>query len=201
MSLSVKQQRVLDFIRQYNRDQGYPPSVREICQGLNLKSTSTAHGYLERLEKRGFIRRDPSRPRAIELLEDAQVRRGTVSLPVIGQVAAGQPILAEQNIEEYIPLPSQFFHCDENESFMLRIHGESMINIGIFDGDHIVVRRTQTAENGDIVIALLDDEATCKRYFKEDGHFRLQPENDHMAPIIVDEVMILGKVIGLIRQY
>ncbi len=201
MSLSVKQQRVLDFIRQYNRDQGYPPSVREICQGLNLKSTSTAHGYLERLEKRGFIRRDPSRPRAIELLEDAQVRRGTVSLPVIGQVAAGQPILAEQNIEEYIPLPSQFFHCDENESFMLRIHGESMINIGIFDGDHIVVRRTQTAENGDIVIALIDDEATCKRYFKEDGHFRLQPENDHMAPIIVDEVMILGKVIGLIRQY
>ena len=201
MSLSVKQQRVLDFIRQYNRDQGYPPSVREICQGLNLKSTSTAHGYLERLEKRGFIRRDPSRPRAIELLEDAQVRRGTVSLPVIGQVAAGQPILAEQNIEEYIPLPSQFFHCDETESFMLRIHGESMINIGIFDGDHIVVRRTQTAENGDIVIALLDDEATCKRYFKEDGHFRLQPENDHMAPIIVDEVMILGKVIGLIRQY
>lgn len=201
LSLSVKQQRVLDFIRQYNRDQGYPPSVREICQGLNLKSTSTAHGYLERLEKRGFIRRDPSRPRAIELLEDAQARRGMVSLPVVGQVAAGQPILAEQNIEEYIPLPSDFFHCDKNESFMLRIHGESMVNVGILDGDHIVVRRTQTAQNGDIVIALIGEEATCKRYFKETDHFRLQPENDHMAPIIVEEVVILGKVIGLIRQY
>jgi repressor LexA len=201
MSLSVKQQKVLDFIRQYNREQGYPPSVREICVGLALKSTSTAHGYLERLERKGLIRRDPSRPRAIELLEDRSALREVAPIPVIGRVAAGEPVFAQENIEDTLFLPLDFFRCDERETFILRINGQSMINAGIFDGDHIIVRRTQTAENGEIVVALLGDDATCKRYYKENGHFRLQPENDYMEPIIVDDVAILGRVVGLLRRY
>ncbi len=201
MSLSVKQQRVLDFLRQYSRDQGYPPSVREICTGLNLKSTSTAHGYLERLERKGYIRRDPARPRAIELLEDRNAFRDAAAIPIVGQVAAGEPLFAQENIEDYVCLPMGFFHCSEEDTFILRIHGQSMINAGIFDGDHIVVKRTQTAENGEIVVAMMDDDATCKRFFKEGQYIRLQPENDLMDPIIVTDAAILGKVIGLLRKY
>lgn len=201
MSLSVKQQKVLDFIRQYCRDQGYPPSVREICTGLNLKSTSTAHGYLERLERKGYIRRDPARPRAIELLEDRNKLRDAGSIPIVGQVAAGEPVFAEENIEDYVCLPMGFFNCNEDDTFILRINGQSMINAGIYDGDHIVVKRTQTAENGEIVVALVDDDATCKRFFKEGHYIRLQPENDMMEPIIVSQAVILGKVVGLLRRY
>ncbi len=201
MSLSMKQQKVLDFIRKYCRDQGYPPSVREICTGLNLKSTSTAHGYLERLERKGFIRRDPARPRAIELLEDSNAMRAAAAVPVLGQVAAGEPLFAQENIEDYVCLPMDFFRCNGDDTFILRIHGESMINAGIFDGDHIVVKRAQTAENGEIVVALMDDDATCKRFFKEGEYIRLQPENDLMEPIIVKEALILGKVVGLLRRY
>jgi len=201
MSLSAKQQKVLDFIRHYNREQGYPPSVREICVGLSLKSTSTAHGYLERLERKGFIRRDPSRPRAIELLEDRDTFRDVVAIPIIGQVAAGEPLFASENIEDYVRLPLDFFHFTEEETFVLRIHGQSMINAGILDGDHIVVERAQTAHNGEIVVALVGEDATCKRYYKEDGYIRLQPENDLMEPILVRDVSILGKVVGLLRKY
>jgi repressor LexA len=201
MSLSVKQQKVLEFIRQYNRDQGYPPSVREICVGLHLKSTSTAHGYLERLERKGFIRRDPSRPRAIELIEDRSAMRDVIGVPVVGRVAAGEPLYADENIEDTLYLPLDFFRCADKETFVLRISGLSMVNAGILDGDHILVERVQTAQNGEIVVALLGEDATCKRFYKENGHFRLQPENDHMDPIIVPEVAILGKVVGLIRKY
>ena len=201
MNLSTKQQKVLDFIRHYNREQGYPPSVREICIGLSLKSTSTAHGYLERLERKGFIRRDPSRPRAIELLEDRDTFRDAISIPILGQVAAGAPLFAQEHIEDYVRLPLDFFHFTEDETFVLRIHGQSMINAGILDGDHIVVERVQTANNGEIVVALLGEDATCKRYFMENDHVRLQPENDMMDPIIVRDVSILGKVIGLLRKY
>ena len=201
MNLSNKQQKVLDFIRHYNREQGYPPSVREICVGLNLKSTSTAHGYLERLERKGFIRRDPSRPRAIELLEDRETMRDSISIPIIGQVAAGEPLFAQEHIEDYVRLPIDFFHLSEDETFVLRIHGQSMINAGILDGDHIVVERTQSAHNGEIVVALVGDDATCKRYFRETDHIRLQPENDTMDPIIVRDVSILGRVVGLLRKY
>ncbi len=201
MNLSNKQQKVLDFIRHYNREQGYPPSVREICVGLNLKSTSTAHGYLERLERKGFIRRDPSRPRAIELLEDRETMRDSISIPIIGQVAAGEPLFAQEHIEDYVRLPIDFFRLGEDDTFVLRIHGQSMINAGILDGDHIVVERTQSAHNGEIVVALVGDDATCKRYFRESDHIRLQPENDAMDPIIVRDVSILGKVVGLLRKY
>lgn len=201
MALSVKQQRVLDFIRQYNQSHGYPPSVREICDALAMKSTSTAHGYLERLEKRGFIRRDPSRPRAIELVGEADKRREVMNLPVIGRVAAGEPIFAQEHIEEYLALPADFFHCRENESFILQIQGESMINAGILNGDHIVVQKTSIANNGEIVVAMIGEDATCKRFYKEKNRFRLQPENDQMEPIYTEQVEILGKVIGLLRQY
>ncbi|MFR4250420.1 MAG: transcriptional repressor LexA [Christensenellales bacterium] len=206
MAISAKQQRVLEYIRSFTREHGYPPAVRDICQGLGLKSTSTAHGYLERLEKNGYIRRDPSKTRAIELIEEdnglpEESFVSAVNVPLLGQVAAGQPILAEENLEEYLPMPKSMVPYDDKNTFALEIRGESMIKAGILNGDKIIVRQTQVAENGDIIVAMIENEATCKRFFKEKDRIRLQPENDLMEPMYFDNVQILGKVIGLIRNY
>ena len=199
--ISSKQQEILDCIKESILSKGYPPSVREICDMVKLKSTSSVHSHLETLEKNGYIRRDPTKPRTIEILDDDfnLARRELVNVPIIGQVTAGQPILAVENIDGYFPLPPEYLH--NKSSFMLRVKGESMVNVGIFDGDLILVEEQQTAMNNEIVVALVDDSATVKRFFKEDGHYRLQPENDYMDPIIVDEVSILGKVIGLFRSF
>lgn len=207
MAISAKQQKVLDYIRSFMKQHGYPPAVRDICQGLNLKSTSTAHGYLARLEKQGYIRRDPSKTRAIELIEEnsAEPMSSTeiraVNVPLLGQVAAGFPILAEENFEEYLAMPKEIVPYDTKETFALQIKGESMIKAGILNGDKIIVRKTNVAENGDIIVALIDNEATCKRFYKEKNRIRLQPENDLMEPMYFDEVQVLGKVIGLVRNY
>lgn len=199
--ISAKQQEILNFIKDNILQKGYPPSVREICDAVKLKSTSSVHSHLETLEKNGYIRRDPTKPRTIEILDDdfGMVRRELVNVPIVGQVTAGQPILAVENIEGYFPLPPEYLH--NKSTFMLKVKGESMINVGIYDGDLILVEEQPTASNNEIVVALVDDSATVKRFFKEDGHFRLQPENDFMEPIIVDDVSILGKVIGLFRSF
>ncbi len=197
--ITAKQAEILEFIKKCILEKGYPPAVREICTAVNLKSTSSVHSHLETLEKNGFIRRDPTKPRAIEIVDDEfnLSRREMRNIPVVGQVAAGQPILAEQNIATYFPIPAS--ELPAGELFMLDVRGESMINVGIYDGDRIIVQQTPIAKNGDIVVALVDDSATVKTYYKEDGRYRLQPENDTMDPIYVDEVMILGKVVGLFR--
>lgn len=197
--ISKKQQEILDYIKEEILKKGYPPSVREICEAVGLKSTSTVHSHLATLEKNGYIRRDPTKPRAIEICDDSfqMIRREMVSVPIIGQVAAGVPILAEQNIEDYFPVPADIL--PNAESYILRVHGDSMINAGILDGDLIFVRSCNTAENGDIVVALVEDSATVKRFFKEDRHIRLQPENDAMDPMIVNNCNILGKVFGIFR--
>jgi repressor LexA len=199
--ISAKQQEILDYIKEEILKRGYPPAVREICEAVNLKSTSSVHSHLETLEKNGYIRRDPTKPRAIEICDDnfQMVRTEMVSLPVIGQVAAGQPILAEQNIESYFPVPADI--VPTGESFVLKVKGDSMINVGIYNGDQIFVKSCQTASNGDTVVALIDDSATVKTFYKENGHIRLQPENDSMEPIIVDDCQILGKVFGVFRLY
>ena len=199
--LSKKQQEILDYIKEEIMKRGFPPAVREICAAVNLKSTSSVHSHLETLEKKGYIRRDPTKPRAIEILEDSfqMVRREMVNVPVVGQVAAGTPILAQQNIENYFPVPVEYM--PEGDAFMLQIKGESMTGIGIMNGDRVLVRSQPSAENGDIVVALIDDSATVKTYYKEDGHIRLQPENDTMDPIIVKDVKILGKVFGVMRFF
>lgn len=198
--ISKKQEEILEYIKSEIVNRGFPPSVRDICEAVNLKSTSSVHSHLETLEKNGYIRRDPSKPRAIEILDDNfnMLRREMVSVPVIGRVAAGMPILAEENIESYFPVPAEFM--PNAETFMLSVKGESMINAGILDNDRILVKCQKTAENGDMVVALVDgDSATVKTYYKEDGHYRLQPENDTMEPIIVDHLEVLGKVIGVFR--
>ena len=176
-----------------------PPAVREICEAVNLRSTSSVHSHLETLEKNGYIRRDPTKPRAIEICDDnfQMVRTEMVSLPVVGQVAAGTPILAEENIDSYFPVPAEL--VPQGESFVLKVKGDSMINVGIFSGDQIFVNACNTAHNGDTVVALIDDSATVKTFYQEDGHIRLQPENDTMDPIIVDDCQILGKVFGVFR--
>lgn len=199
--ITTKQQEILDYIKSQILNKGYPPAVREICEAVHLKSTSSVHSHLESLEKNGYIRRDPTKPRAIEIVDDSfnLSRREIVNIPVIGTVTAGQPILATENIEGYFPLLSE--DMPRGETFMLKVKGESMINAGIFDGDQIIVKRQPTAENGDIIVALIDDSATVKTYYKEEGHFRLQPENDTMEPIIVSDLTVLGKVIGLYRRY
>ena len=199
--ITAKQQEILDYIKDEILKRGYPPTVREICETVNLKSTSSVHSHLETLEKNGYIRRDPTKPRAIEICDDnfQMVRTEMVSLPVIGNVAAGQPILAEENVQDYFPVPADV--VPKGESFILNVRGESMINAGIFDKDVVIVHKTPTAVNGDIVVALVGDEATVKRFYKENGHFRLQPENDAFEPIIVDEVSILGKVVSLVRYF
>ena len=199
--ISDKQREILEYMKEQILQKGYPPAVREICQAVNLKSTSSVHSPLETLEKNGYIRRDPTKPRAIEILDDDfnLTRREVVNVPIIGQVAAGEPILAEQNIQDYFPIPAEMM--PNAESFMLKVKGESMINAGILSGDTVLVQKQNTARNGDMVIALVDDSATVKTFYKEDGHFRLQPENDTMDPIIVENCEILGKVFGVFRFF
>lgn len=198
--ITAKQQEILEYIKETILKKGYPPAVREICEAVQLKSTSSVHSHLESLEKNGYIRRDPTKPRTIEIIDDCfnLTRREVVNVPLVGTVAAGQPILAEENIENYFPIPAEML--PNVETFMLNVKGDSMINAGIFNGDQVLVAQQSTANNGEIVVALIEDSATVKRFYKEDGHFRLQPENDAMDPIIVDEVEILGKVIGLLRM-
>lgn len=197
--ISDKQTQILEYIKDQIMEKGYPPAVREICEAVHLKSTSSVHSHLATLEKRGYIRRDPTKPRAIEICDDnfQMLRTETASLPVVGRVAAGEPILAEQNIESYFPVPAEY--VPRGESFVLKVHGTSMINAGIMDGDYIFVNSCRNAENGEIIVALIDDSATVKRFYKEDGHIRLQPENDEMEPIIVEDCQILGKVFGVYR--
>ena len=198
--LSDKQQQILEFIKRRILDKGYPPAVREICEAVNLRSTSSVHSHLETLERKGYINRDPTQPRAIEITDDDfnLARREIINIPVVGTVTAGEPILAVENIEEYFPmLPN---HISNKNTFMLHVRGESMINAGIFDGDMVIVEQQPTADNGDIVVAMIEDSATVKRFYKEDGYYRLQPENDTMDPIIVSEVSIIGKVVGLYRS-
>ena len=199
--ISEKQREILEYIKQEILQRGYPPAVREICEAVNLKSTSSVHSHLETLEKNGYIRRDPTKPRAIEILDDDfnLTRREVVNVPVIGQVAAGEPILAEQNIQDYFPIPVEYM--PNAEAFMLKVKGESMINAGIMSGDTVLVQRQSDARNGDMVVALVDDSATVKTFYKEDGHYRLQPENDSMDPIIVDHCEVLGKVFGVFRFF
>ena len=185
--ITDKQREILEYIKKEILNRGYPPTVRDICEAVNLKSTSSVHSHLETLEKNGYIRRDPTKPRAIEIVDDNfnLTRREFANVPLIGQVAAGQPLLAVENIESYFPIPTEFM--PNAESFMLKVKGESMINAGIFDGDNILVEKCDNVHNGDIVVALIDDSATVKTFYKEDGHIRLQPENDTMDPIIVPD--------------
>ena len=199
--ITAKQSEILEYIKNQIVNKGYPPSVRDICEAVHLKSTSSVHAHLETLEKNGYIRRDPTKPRAIEIIDDNfnLTRREVVNVPLIGQVAAGQPILAVENITNYFPIPAEFLN--NSETFMLNVKGDSMINMGIYDGDMIIVRRQQTADNGDMVVALIDDGATVKTFYKEEGFIRLQPENDFMDPIIVRDCQILGKVIGVFRFF
>lgn len=199
--ISVKQQEILDYLKEEILKKGYPPTVREICETVNLKSTSSVHSHLETLEKNGYIKRDPTKPRAIEICDDnfQMVRTEMVSIPIIGNVAAGSPIFAEENIQDYYPVPADVI--PRGESFMLNVRGESMINAGIYNGDRIFVQACSTANNGDIVVALIDDSATVKTFYKENGYIRLQPENDSMDPIIVDNCQILGKVYGVLRFF
>ncbi len=200
--ITPKQQEILDYIKNEILNRGFPPAVREICEAVNLKSTSSVHSHLEALEKNGYIRRDATKPRAIEIIDDNfnLVRREVVNVPIVGTVAAGQPLLAVENLEGYFPIPAEFM--PNEQSFMLKVKGESMINAGIFDGDQVLVKKQSTAEDGDIVVALIDDGATVKTFYKEKGYYRLQPENDTMDPILVHEdLQILGKVFGVFRLY
>ncbi|HEY8347313.1 MAG TPA: transcriptional repressor LexA [Symbiobacteriaceae bacterium] len=200
--LTERQRQVLQFIKDEIRRKGYPPSVREIGEAIGLSSSSTVHGHIARLEQKGYIRRDPTKPRAIEVLDepDGVPRKHVVHVPVVGRVTAGQPILAYENVEDHFPLAADFVSTDPSELFFLVVRGDSMIEAGILDGDYVLVRRQQDANNGDIVVALIEDEATVKRFYRENDHIRLQPENRFMDPIIVKDVQILGKVVGLIRR-
>ena len=198
--ITEKQQEILDFIKTTILKKGYPPAVREICEAVHLRSTSSVHAHLGTLEKNGYIRRDPAKPRTIEIVDESfnLNRRDVVNVPMIGQVAAGQPILAEENITDYFPMPADML--PNADVYMLRVRGDSMVNIGILDEDYVLVEKKASARNGEIVVAMVGDGATVKRFYKEDGHYRLQPENDSMDPIIVPEVDILGKVIGVYRR-
>lgn len=196
--LTAAEQDVFDCIVDAQRQMGYPPSVREIADTVGLKSTSSVQAYINTLEEKGFLRRDPAKPRALEILKEIPSRE-TVQVPVIGDVAAGMPILAQQEVDGYMALPADDFHTEG--TYMLRVHGDSMINVGICDGDQVVIEPAATAEDGEIVVALVDDSATIKRFYKEDGQYRLQPENDAMEPIIVKQVEIQGIVVGLVRSF
>jgi len=199
--ISTKQQEILDYIKDQILKRGFPPSVRDICEAVKLKSTSSVHSHLETLEKNGYIRRDPTKPRAIEICDDSfhMIRTEMVSLPIIGSVAAGQPILAEENIESYFPVPAEV--VPPGESFVLKVKGDSMINVGIFDGDQVFVNVCNSVRNGEMAVALIDDSATVKTFYKENGRIRLQPENDDMDAIIVDNCQVLGKVFGVMRLF
>ncbi|MCD8000645.1 MAG: transcriptional repressor LexA [Clostridiales bacterium] len=201
--LTVKEGKVFAYILNCISECGYPPTVRDICKAVGLNSPSSIQHYLVSLESKGYIKRDPEKPRALEILKTQDDRQAynksnIVHVPLVGDIAAGTPLLAIQNIDGYFPLPASEF--GGRDVYMLRVHGNSMINIGILDGDSIIVESTETAENGEIVVALIDDSATVKRFYKEDGYYRLQPENDEMEPILVDNVAIQGKVIGLLRS-
>ena len=200
-SITAKQQMILDYIKEEIMKRGYPPAVREICDAVGLKSTSSVHAHLESLEKKGYIRRDPSKTRAIEIVDDSfnMVRQEMASVPIVGTVAAGQPILAQQNITGYFPMPVDIL--PNNQTFVLRVKGDSMINIGIFDGDQIFVESVNTARNGDVVVALIEDSATVKTFYAENGHYRLQPENDAYQPICSPDVSVLGIVVSVVRYY
>ena len=199
--ITAKQQEILEYIKAQTLAKGYPPTVRDICEAVQLKSTASVHAHLETLEERGYIRRDPTKPRAIEIIDDdfALNRREYAQIPVVGRVAAGEPLLAEQNIQDYFPIPADMLPNDQ--IFMLQVKGDSMINAGIFDGDKVIVRQTSTARNGDMVVALIEDGATVKTFYHEGDHIRLQPENDDYDPIIVKDVAILGEVIGVFRLF
>ena len=199
--ISAKQLEILEYIRSVTLAKGYPPAVREICQAVNLKSTASVHSHLEALEQNGYIRRDPTKPRAIEIVDEefALNRREFANVPIVGNVAAGEPILAEQNVQDYFPIPTDML--PNEQVFMLIVRGDSMINSGIFDGDKVIVKQTNTARNGDLVVALIEDGATVKYFYKEDGIFRLQPDNPDYDPIIVNDVTILGQVIGVFRMF
>ena len=200
--ISKKQQEILDYIKHEILNKEYPPAVRDICEAVHLKSTSSVHSHLETLEKNGYIRRDPTKPRAIEIIDDNfnLVRREVVNVPIVGTVAAGVPLLAVENVENYFPIPAEYM--PNQDTFMLKVKGESMVNAGIFDGDQVLVKQQSTASDGDIVVAMIDDSATVKTFYKEKGYYRLQPENDSMDPIIVHgNLQILGKVFGVFRFY
>ena len=199
--ISDKQREILEFIKSEILHRGYPPAVRDICEAVHLKSTSSVHSHLETLEKNGYIRRDPTKPRAIEIMDDTfnLLRREVVNVPVLGQVAAGEPLFAQENIESYFPIPAEYM--PNQEAFILQVKGDSMVNAGILDGDHIMVKSQPTADNGDVVVALIDDSATVKTFYKETNCYRLQPENDTMDPIIVKDCTILGKVFGVMRIF
>ncbi len=205
--ISPKQQNILDFMKSEILTKGYPPSVREICEAVSLKSTSSVHAHLETLEKNGYIRRDQTKPRAIEILddefsstrrEDNATRRELVNVPMIGTVAAGQPLLAFENVTDYFPIPVEYL--PNEETFMLKVKGDSMIDMGIYEGDQLIIKKQNTASNGEVIVAMLEDSATVKRFYKENGHYRLQPENSTMEPIITDHVEIIGKVVSLFRM-
>ena len=199
--ISNKQKEILEYLKSQIINKGYPPAVREICEAVKLKSTSSVHSHLETLEKNGYIRRDPSKPRAIEIIDDEfnLTRRELVNVPIIGTITAGQPILAVENIDSYFPIPSEYM--PNQDTFMLKVKGDSMVNAGIFNGDKILVQKQTHAKNGDFVVALIGDEVTVKTFYKESGYYRLQPENDTMEPIIVPDLDIQGKVIGLFRMF
>lgn len=199
--ITDKQREILEYMKKEILNKGYPPTVRDICEAVNLKSTSSVHSHLETLEKNGYIRRDPTKPRAIEIIDENfnLTRREMVNVPIVGRVAAGEPLLAVENIESYFPIPMEYM--PNAESFMLKVKGESMINAGIFDGDNILVQKCDDARNGDMVVALVEDSATVKTFYKEGDHIRLQPENDTMDPIIVPDCQVLGKVFGVFRFF
>ncbi len=200
MEVSDKQLEIYEFLKIYTENKGYPPSVREICEAVNLRSTSTVHGHLKRLEKKGLIRRDPTKPRALEIIEMSNNKKEMLNIPIIGKVTAGAPILATENIEDTFPIPIDYIKHND-ELFILKVTGDSMINAGINDGDYAIIEKAPTAENGDIVVALIENEATIKTFYKEKDHIRLQPENDTLSPIIVEDCSILGKLVGLFRAY
>jgi repressor LexA len=199
LSLTKRQQEIFDYVKRHAREHGYPPTVRDIGKAIGLTSSSTVHAHLANLEKLGLLRRDPTKPRAIEVLgEKAKAAPRARGLPLVGQVAAGQPVLAEENIEEYVAVPP--IAGGEDGHFVLRVKGDSMKNVGIYEGDHVVVRQQETARNGEIVVALVDDEATVKRFFRERDHVRLQPENDAVEAIRSRDVQVLGRVVGVFRR-
>ena len=201
--LTDKQTQILEYIRHEILAKGYPPSIREICQAVDLKSTSSVHAQLSSLEAKGYIRRDLTKSRSIEIIDDdfSLTKRELVNIPIVGTVSCGQPILADQNIEDYFPVPPEYIHNTNNQTFMLRVKGDSMINVGIYEKDLVIVEQCSSARNGEIVVALIEDSATVKTFYKENGYIRLQPENDYMDPILVEHCEILGRVIGLFRNF
>ena len=202
-NLTDKKTQILEYILHDILSKGYPPSIREICQAVDLKSTSSVHAQLSSLEAKGYIRRDLTKSRSIEIIDDdfSLTKRELVNIPIVGTVSCGQPILAEQNIEDYFPVPPEYIHNTNNQTFMLRVKGDSMINVGIYEKDLVIVEQCSSARNGEIVVALIEDSATVKTFYKENGYIRLQPENDYMDPILVEHCEILGRVIGLFRNF